>query len=269
MQNTITTTIKAGFLVSLSTSISGNCTYKKQTIEAPHFENGLLKEKWETNKTVIAPDEMELAKKARSRVTSIIRSVCSQTQGALLCPKEKGEKLDEAIGLARDVAREFNRSANYTRLEVYTYVGVISADDEETIRSLNSEIRSLLDQMAQGVSSLDAGAIREAANKARSIQSMLSPEASERVQTAIETARKAARIIIKSGETAASEIDQQTLARLTAARGAFLDLDGDDTVAAPEAMGRAVDMVPSASEVEPLEVSLARGWQAPKLEMED
>jgi hypothetical protein len=265
MQNTVTTTIKAGFLVSLSTAISGNATYKKQTIEAPHFENGALKEKWSTDKTVIAPDEMELAKKARSRVTSIIRGVCSQTKGALLCPKEDGEALDRAIGYAREVAREFNRNAFYTRLDVYTYVGVISADDEETIRSLNAEIRGLLDEMSEGVKSLDANAIRDAANRAKGLGSMLSPEAAERVQTAIDTARKAARIIVKSGELAASQIDQETLAKLTSARGAFLDLDGDDTVAMPEATARAVDMMP---QIEPLEVSLARGWKAPEMEIE-
>src|SRR6187402_391391 len=122
MRNTITNTIKAGFLVSLSTSIAGNCTYRKETIEAPHWEDGAFREKWATDKTVIDPTEMERAKRARSRVTSIIRGVCSITKGAMLCPKEKGERLDEAIGLARDVQREFNRSANYTRLEVYTYV---------------------------------------------------------------------------------------------------------------------------------------------------
>jgi putative transposase len=50
---------------------------------------------------------------------------------------------------------------------------------------------------------------------------MLSPEAKERVQEAIETARKAARSIAKAGETAAGDVDQAVLRELEVARAEF------------------------------------------------
>jgi ElaB/YqjD/DUF883 family membrane-anchored ribosome-binding protein len=168
--------------------------------------------------------------------------------------------LESAVTEAEKLASEFNRSSSVSRIEVNVVRGIISADDERAVKAINSEMRSLLAEMESGVKNLDATAIREAANKARNVSQMLTPDAQKRIEAAIDAVRSQARKIVKAGETAIADIDRNTFATLAAARTAFLDIDtpqgdiGDvqgaaaaidlepvAEVAAPEAEGRGVD----------------------------
>ena len=241
-----TTTLRPGLLVSLKTHIAGNVRYAKRTIEAEHIaDDGAAREVWETERTVTDPEELELAKKARGKASSLIRSVCALSAFGLLCPADKEADLDKAIAEARAVADVFNSQARLSQVTVYVISGRVAADDVEAVRAINSEVRDLLDDMQRGVKNFDPDVIREAANKARQLASMLSPEAGSRVQEAIDAARKAARQIVKAGETAEIEVDQVALRKITEQRTAFLDLDDEaGEIAAPAADGRALDFEP-------------------------
>jgi len=82
-----------------------------------------------------------------------------------------------------------------------------------------------MESMAEGMRNLDSDVIRDAANRARNIGQMLTPDVQERVQVAIDLARKAARQIVKAGETGAVEVDRVAIERIREARSMFLDLD--------------------------------------------
>jgi hypothetical protein len=142
------------------------------------------------------------------------------------------------------VVDEFNASATLTRVSVNVIVGRIAADDVEAVRAINSEVRDLLARMDAGVAKLDPDEIRDAANRAKGLGQMLSPEASGRVQVAINAARLAAREIVKAGEQAAVEVTAAAIAAITETRTAFLDLDDATEVAAPTETGRALDFEP-------------------------
>jgi hypothetical protein len=75
---------------------------------------------------------------------------------------------------------------------------------------------------------------------------MLSPEAEARVRVAVDTARDAAKQIVKAGEAAAIELDVRAIRKITEQRTAFLDMRDEVEVARPAAQARAVDF---ASEV--------------------
>lgn len=241
-----TSTLRPGLLVSLKTHINGNVTYTKRTIEAAHVtKGGLEKAKWETERTVSDPKELEAAKTARSKAAQLIRSVCAHSAFGLLCPDTAEDDLEQAIADARAVADEFNARAKLSRVSVYVITGRIAPDDVEAVRAINSEVRDLLDDMKQGVKNLDIKSIREAANKARNLGSMLSPDAEARIKIAIEAARKAARQIAKAGETAAVEVDRFAMRKITEQRTAFLDLDSSGEIATPKAEGRSLDLSPS------------------------
>jgi hypothetical protein len=82
--------------------------------------------------------------------------------------------------------------------------------------------------MAQGVETLNATAVRDAANRARQISAMLSDDAQKRVTDAIDIAREAARKMVKAakaGEQAAREIDRAAIDRIRDARLSFLDVE--------------------------------------------
>jgi hypothetical protein len=240
-----TSTLRPGLLVSLKTSIHGNVSYDHHDIETEHLtDNGGLVAKWETERTVADPTEYELATKIRSRVRSIIRSVCAQSAFGLLCPEKAADELDRAIAEVRQISEKFNSSAKMTRINVYLIAGKIAPDDVEAVRAINSEVRDLLGTMTEGIRSLDVSAVRDAADRARDIGRMLSPDAQTRIQVAIETARAAARKIVKAGEQAAQEIDQRTIQRIAEARTAFLDLDPAAEIPAPAAEARALDFEP-------------------------
>ena len=237
-------TLRPGFLVSLKTSCRGNVSYQKTELEGAHLVEGTgaQKARWETTRLIADPDEHERAAKARSEAARKIRSVCTHSAFGLLCPESDAEKLEAAIKAAREIADAFNDTATLSRVTVYVMTGRIAADDVEAVRAINGEIRDLMDSMQDGIKRLDVKAIREAASRAKEIGAMLPADAQARVQIAVETARAAATNLVKAGETAAKEVDQSAIRKITDMRTAFLDLDADGKpVEAPKAEARGVD----------------------------
>ncbi len=245
-------TLRPGFLVGLKTSVSGNVLYTKEVIENEHrIRTGALRMAWQTERTITDPEEHKKASQARMKARQIISSVCAKSAFGLLCPKNQLPKLELAVREAERIVATFNRSARLTVVEVRVLKGEIANNDLEAIRSIKSEVRELLRDMSDGVQNLDVGKVREAANKARNIGSMLSPEAAEKIKGAIDAARSAARKITKAGETAAQEIDRTALTAIAQARTAFLDVDNDETsaeIGAIENEAREVDIDPGAVE---------------------
>src|SRR5258708_20900437 len=115
--------------------------------------------------------------------------------------------------------------------------------------------------MAEGPKNLDVSKVREAAGRAKSIGTMLTPAASARIQIAIDAARGAARQIVKSGEQAAGEIDIRAIRAITETRTAFLDLDSNGEVQAPTETARAGAFTPQQST--PPEVQAVAAPQPP------
>lgn len=242
MNSISASTLRPGLLVSLKTSISGNVHYDKVDLEVEKTEDGADRAKWETTRIITDRVEYEAARKARGKVTSLIRSVCSFSAFGLLCPEDRSDELDAAIKEARSVAEDFNANASLTRVHVYVIAGRVAQDDVEAVRAINSEVRDLLADMAGGVEKLDVQVIRQAASKAKQLGNMLSPTAEARVRIAIDTAREAARKIVKAGETAAIEVDRMAMRKITEQRTAFLDMGDQGEIATPQVEGRAIEM---------------------------
>jgi len=250
LANLKTSTLRPGLLVSVKTSIRGNVKYDAVILEGEHVtDDGAMEKRWETTKTVADPAEHDRAVKARSKALATVRGVCSHSAFGLLCPENKTAELDAAIAEARKIADAFNETAGLTRLSVNILAGRVAQDDVEAVRAINGEIRDLMDDMSEGVANLSVKKIRDAANKARSLGAMLTPDASAKVKGAIEAARKAARDIVKAGEQAAVEVDRAAIKAITESRTAFLDLDDAGEVAAATETGRALDLT-EAIEVE-------------------
>ena len=235
------TTLRPGLMVSVRTSIKGNVSYhvtdlgKRTTVEGEIAEH-------QTERLTRNVEEQERAVKARGAARSVIQTVCAHSDFGLLCPLDKESKLDEAIVAALAIVRDFNDSSEITKITFNVLRGKVEQDDVRAVRAINQEMRDLVDNMADGVQRLDVEAIRNAANKAKSVGQMLSPEAQSKIKDAIDTVRKTARAIVKAGEGAAVEVDQLALQRLQQSRTAFLDFDVPEVeVQAPAETGRAVD----------------------------
>ena len=257
-------TLRPGFLVSLNTTVSGNVKYSVQQLEAEYLTaDGEARARWETEKRVKDPQEQKRATEARSKARWTVARVCATSAFGLLCPEDRAAELEAAIIEARKIAETFNVTANYTRIGVYVITGRVASDDVEAVRAINSEVQALLSAMEKGVQNLDATAIRDAANKARELGSMLSPDAQERMQVAIDAARSAARRIKKAGEGAALIIDTYAIGQITAARTAFIDLDDAREVAAPVVDGRAVDFTPDESTSAEIKAAFALDFDEP------
>ena len=246
MTNLKASTLRPGLLVSVKTSIRGNVTYSTRDLDPDHIESdGSRQARWETERRIADPQEHEAAIKARSKARTLIGGVCAESAFGLLCPENQADSLDGAVAEARRIAEEFNANARLTRVYVNVIAGRIAPDDVEAVRAINSEVRDLLADMAEGVKNLNVKAIRDAANRARSLGAMLSTDARARVQAAIDAARRAASNIAKSGEQAAIEIDRRALEAITESRTAFLDMDEPSAIAAPPIAGRAIDFTPA------------------------
>lgn len=238
-------TLRPGLLVSMNTSISGNIHYATKEIEGTHVdpETGEQRARWETVRVVTDPAEHEAAVKLRTKVRGLLLAVCSVSAFGLLCPEAKADELTEAIASARGLVDEFNDSAALTRMRFNVIYGRIAQDDVEAVKAISGEIRSLMDDMSDGLQRLDVKTVRDAAMKANQLGDMLSEEAKGRLEVAVKTAREQARKIVKAGEAAAIEVDRSAIAKISMARTSFLDLDEAVEVAAPQSTARAVDLV--------------------------
>ena len=255
------TTLRPGLLVSLKTSLTGNVIYRKKILDAEKIKDGASIARWETEREIADAAEHEEAKRARTKAGSTIRSVCAQSAFGLLCPEADAAELEKAITEARQIADDFNAGAQLSRISLYVITGRIAPDDVEAVRAINSEVRELIDAMAEGIEKIDVKAVREAASRAKALGSMLNPEAEARIRIAIETARDAARAIVKAGEQAAVEIDKRAIRKITEQRTAFLDFDDAGAISAPAAQARALDLAPAAPIAKP-------AAKAPAFEME-
>lgn len=238
-----TSTLRPGLLVSLKTSTRGNVSYEKRDLENFEESDGKIEhKKWETSRTISDLEEWERAKKARSAASVAIRKVCAWSAFGLLCPESDKEDLEAAIKEARQIVEEFNETADLTRVHIFVMVGKIAADDVEAVRAINSEVRDLMRDMTDGLKNLDVKTVRDAAQKAKSLGQMLTPEAEGRVMKAVELAREAAKKIVKAGEEGAVEIDKRAIRKITEQRNSFLDLDEPVEMQKPAVRTRKVDL---------------------------
>lgn len=234
-------TLRPGLLVSLKTSMRGNVSYEKRDLDEGRDGNTEIK-KWETERTIADAKEYELAKKMRGAATLPIRKVCTWSAFGLLCPEADREDLDAAIAESERIVADFNAQAELTRIHCYVLVAKVAADDVQAVKAINSEIRDLMADMESGLKNLDVKQIRDAANKAKSIGQMLTPEAEGRVVKAVEVARQAARNITKAGEDAILEVDKRAIRKIAEQRTTFLDLDDAAEIQKPKARTRRVDI---------------------------
>jgi len=243
-----TSTLKPGLLVSLSTRIRGAVFYQRREIEPEHADGEGRTAKWETERHIQDAKEFDAAVVARSRARSLVVSACCGSSFGLLCPTANESKLTDAIEEARKIADAFNDSADNARVEVYVLVGRIAHDEIEAARAIGAEMRDLLETMQAGIKAADPEVIREAANKARDLEAMLSVEVAGKVSDAIKQARTAAREIVKrvekAGEVAAGVVSSLAVDKLAAARFAFLDLEEEKAVAPVEVAARGVELEP-------------------------
>jgi hypothetical protein len=234
-----TSTLRPGFLVSLKTSTSGNIEYVRTPVSNGKTEDGAAVQEWQTKRTIINPAEHEAGQKARSKASSLVRSVCIPSVFGLLCPEDAAEKLEKAVADARKVIDEFNEGAKLSRISIYILCGRVMPDDAEAVRAISSEIRDLMAEMQGGVENANVDAIRDAASKLKGVGGMLTTEMQTKVQMAVDTGRAAAKAYVadreRDGQDGTVSVDRSAARRISELRTAFLDLSDEQSVAAPKA----------------------------------
>ena len=239
--------IKPGLLVSLSSKVTGGVHYYKQTIEYPHLtETGEKRSKHETTTIVEDPDEHDRAEKVRSKCRSLIESVCSSMGPSwLLCPEDRKDELVERINQARELARQFNRDAVYTRVDFTAFWGVVAQDDVRAAEAVARAVRELLADIQLGLAELDAKKVRALCDKGIQMGQVLSEDSRTTTQIAIRAAREACKRIVKAGEDVAIEIDRNAIRVVEMARTSFLEIgddDGEQLASVTPITGRAVEL---------------------------
>jgi hypothetical protein len=223
-------TIMPGIMVALTIRTRGNVNYSKVDLENNRTEAGEARARWETTRTIADPAEFEKAQKTRSAARALISAKCSRTTFGLIALKSREAELEETVGAALALIRDFNEEARMTRLELSVMYGQIAADDEKAIKAMNSEMRDIIDDMEAAVRNIDAEAIRKAAIAAKSAAKMLNPEVAARVQSAIAVGREFATRISAAANVAAVTVDTIALEALSTARASFLDLSDTEEV---------------------------------------
>lgn len=233
------TRLQPGLLVALSTSIKGNTRYDKIDLETGTIaERGVQIDRWETKRTIDDPNEARAATEIRSRARAIISRACAQSSRfGLLCPLEKRAALERAIDEAQSLAASFNRRARLTRVHVDVILGYVAPDDERAVVSIRREIRELIEDMEQGVRALDPEKIRDSATRAKELVEVLPSDAGVEVMRAVETARDAARVLVRAAKVGAASVDEFAIKQLRRLRYTFLEPNESNGAAAPRAIG--------------------------------
>ena len=173
-------TIKPCILVSLHSSVTGGVTYTRKTLDTPELPETVAAvektvdrdvERWETTKIVEDKIEHERAEDARKKARGEITKLCIKSAFGLICPVAYESELSEAIDRAHTIATSFNDdpTTRYTRVSLFVMRGHVASTDEEAAKAIGDEVRRLVSQMDAGINKLDVKAIREAADKARSL----------------------------------------------------------------------------------------------------
>lgn len=235
LAGTSTTAIKPGLLVVLRTSVNGGVRYERTDLPADAIE-GKAVARWETKRVIEDPEEYDRANKARMAAMKEVRRVCAETIFGLLCPESDEAALNAAHARAREIAAKFNEGARFSVVTIYMLKGRVASTDEEAARAISAEVSSLLRRMNAGIDAREPEAIRKAAAEALQLAAVLSEDAQLTVSAAVESARKAARTIVKragaNGLLAAVVIDDIARGPIEKARIAFLDTS-DDAPALP------------------------------------
>jgi hypothetical protein len=236
-----TSTIRPGLLVVLNTTVKGGVAYQRIDLDTGEVAaEGAETTRWETVRTIEDREEHDRAVKCRSMIRSLITRVCSKTTFGLLCPNTAEGALDAAVASARQLADNHNATSKRTRVGVWVLKGRVASDDAEAARAITQEIAGLVQQMDAGIKSFDPKAIRDAANRARELSSMLGEGAQAKLEGAIEQARKAARTIVKRIEVEGDDRSTVLLdiqrGQIESARIAFLDMSGDTNAPAVDAL---------------------------------
>jgi hypothetical protein len=219
-----TQTIRPGILVALKTSVRGGVRYERTQLSVD-IDNA---ERWETTKIVSNPDELAAASKARSDAANMVMRACNRTSFGLLCPERYEAELNAAVVRAQDIVDSFNATARHTHVSIYVLKGRVAASDEVAAKAIAAEVTDLIAAMGKGIDDMDPKSVREAAAKARQMLNVLTEDNAQRVELAIEAARKAARDIVrrieKKGEEAEAVLADIDRSQIDAARIAFLDM---------------------------------------------
>ena len=245
-ENIRTSTLRPGILVSLSTEVSGGVHYSREN-EEERTEGATLVKTWNAGRTIDDVALYERAQQVRNKCRSLVTQPCAKSRHGYLCTEDNEAKLDAAVGEAQALAAVFNTDAQgMMRVDVYVVTGRIAADDAQAVKAISAEVRSLIDRMEGGIRAADVTVIRDAANRMKSIGQMLSPAMQERVQDTIAMVRKQASTIVKAGEVAARELDEENLRQLQLTRTMFIDLDEAREVGTPVVSAqRVIDFEPS------------------------
>ena len=237
--------MRAGLLLGLHVRIDGGRSYETTPVEVLQDDGTMKVTRWQTTRTIQDEAEWKAASECATACGGTVRKSATQTDFGPLVPVERIDDLWTAIAEARATARAFNDGAKFSRVRVTmmpAVVGDLAPEVAARVRAeaeyaVAGEIRSLLEDMENGIKSADVKGIRDAADKARLLGAMLDETQAAKVGEAIQAARKVARDIVrrveKSGELASTvlaDLNRETAA-VQAARFTYLDLE---TSLAPE-----------------------------------
>lgn len=229
--------LKPGLMIALATKIDPPPVYHKRNEETERPPGAEVRT-WESEVVVQLPEEYERAKKARGKARSLLTGACIITPfHVLMCPFSDKEKLDRAEAEAHAVVASFNASAEFYRVELSTFRGVIEEDSARAAQAVASEVTSLLDAMDRSIRLGDVKAARDAATQAKSLGRLLEGKAAERVSLAVKGVRKLAREIVDRVQGQAEKLEEvlteERLRPIAAARIVFLEADQAEPEANP------------------------------------
>ena len=133
--------LKAGYLVSLKTSVTGGIEYLRFNREANASADtpGAVEETFTTKKLTMNPEEHKAAIQVRSKAVYAIRKVAADTPFGYMVPLEQRAALEAALVEAKSYVAAFNAEAKHTYVSFRMVKGLIDDGDHDTALAIAQE----------------------------------------------------------------------------------------------------------------------------------
>ena len=253
MSQTRTLTLRDSVFLVLTTRLVGGIKYDREELGGD-VKSGTEILEWKTRRTIENVEEHRKAVATRSKMRSIVTKNCISTMMGLICPKVDELKLDESLGEAERIAKEFNETAKTCRLGVIGMKWDVQSDNDKAAKLIAGQIKNMLSDLDAAIKEANVEKIREILASTKGLDETIPDNKGGTVLAeAMRAARVAATTIRREFEKKARDIEEVKreldTTPIDSARAFFLDFADDVTPVAP---GEAL----AAPEIDEVELAL-------------
>jgi hypothetical protein len=168
-----------------------------------------LEAEWKGEKTVYNKDELKMGSNILARCSRAVAEECYPSALGMICPIDRESALQEIVDRCRTEVRDFNAKSVFTKLEYQILIFKFSQDQASLSADLIlNDIQATFADLKDAIEKMDYKQIRDTLVRFRGLEKVLPAGTAEKLESAVEQARKIARDIKRRVEKKGEQIEE-------------------------------------------------------------